>query len=255
MEELKLEVYRILEKPMEQRSTHESKYVEDVLRRNMRKNEGDRLRRLRKRLGDQEDLKLPPLSRRKGPVFTTAHLQMNKIYKEYNLRKNEPQVETPAVEEHCQQRTSSLISDLSMMPSVEPYHLEGLAQRNMEGKIDATGMGLVWPGEDHTRNSFSGTRENLTTTRDTMPATNQQFFEPVWHHQSPSLIYQADFAAANSSIAATTFNHSLLAVGHNQVQSSPFLFQRHFQQPHQGPQPLPCWQHFKTPTSCTGIRR
>ena len=110
MEDMKMEVDRILRKPTRQRSIHENKYVDVLLRRNIRKNQGDTLR-------IQEDLKLPPLSRWKGPVYTTAHLQMNKIYKEYGLRNNEPQDgETPTFEKHCHKKTGLLNSDSSVIP-------------------------------------------------------------------------------------------------------------------------------------------
>ena len=190
MVELRTEVYRILAKPAEERSTHESNYVDSVLRRNMRKNEGDRLRRLRKKLGDQQDLKLPPLSRRKGPAFTTAHLQMNKIYKEYNRCNKDLKGDNPAFEEQCkdphQHQMDSSIRDLPMACIAQPHQQEG--QSNMESNVDASSMGLMEQGaEDCMRNSVAGT-------------SDQRFCDPWGHHQSPSFLSQVDLKIGRAHV-------------------------------------------------------
>ena len=241
MGEMQMEVDRILGKPVGQRSTHESKYVEDVKRRNMRKIEGDRLRRLRNRLGNRlgnpEDLKLPPLPHRKGTIVTTVNLQMNKICKEYSLRSNKPMIEA-RIEEYCQEEPGSVILDSSVIPYLGSHWLE--VQRNLHSNIDDADTALMWQGENYTQ-SLSSASENPTT-NDIIPA-NQQLFVPMWRPPSP-LLYQADFTTANSSLSAAAFNRSLMGC-RDGVQSSPSILQRQYQQ-HCEPPPAP-WQHFQPP--------
>ena len=235
MGEMKMEVDRILGKPVEQRSTHESKFVQDVRQRNMRKNEGDRLRRLRNKPGNREDLKLPPLPHRKGAIITTANLQMKRICKEYSLRSNEPMIEA-RVEEYCQEEPGSMILDSLVTPSLGSHELEG--ERNLQSKIDDAGTALMWQGEDHAQ-YLSNTFENPTT-YDMIPA-NQQIFVPMWRPPAPFL-YQADFMTVNSLHAAAAFNHS----SQDGTQASLSIFQRQCQQ-HCEPPPAPCWQYFQPP--------
>jgi hypothetical protein len=76
----KEELNRILNIPRFARTVSENKFLEVQVHRKNRKNDGDKLRRLRKKHGDHDELKLPPIVRGASIIVaTTPQLQMERI--------------------------------------------------------------------------------------------------------------------------------------------------------------------------------